>query len=85
MLTRPISRLLALHPNVQERLRTECTSLPSCQVGDVPSKEELKNMTYLQNVIHEGAYAPNFHSSSAHSETYTHIHPQFFACTPLFP
>ena len=53
-LTKPLSRLLALHPPVQKKLRTECESLPSNQAGDLPTKDELKHMTYLRKVIHEG-------------------------------
>ncbi|KAM0794362.1 cytochrome P450 [Usnea florida] len=46
-------RLLAQHPTVQHRLRAECLALPSYKAGTVPTKEELKNMRYLANVIHE--------------------------------
>ncbi|KAL6720966.1 hypothetical protein ACLMJK_000066 [Lecanora helva] len=47
-------RLLALHPKAQQRLRTECVSLSSYQAGELPTKEELKRMIYLRQVIHEG-------------------------------
>lgn len=48
------SRLLAQHPEVQQRLRAECLALPSYRTKDLPTKDELKNMKYLANVIHEG-------------------------------
>ena len=48
------SRLLARHPDVQQRLRAECLELSSYQDGDLPTKEELKGMKYLGRVIHEG-------------------------------
>lgn len=48
------SRLLAQYPEVQQRLRTECLALPSYKAKDLPTKDELKDMKYLANVIHEG-------------------------------
>ena len=49
------SRLLAQYPEVQQRLRAECMALPSSyKAKDLPTKEELKHMKYLANVIHEG-------------------------------
>ena len=48
------SRLLVQHPQVQQRLRAECLALPSYKVNNLPEKDELKNMTYLRNVIYEG-------------------------------
>ena len=50
------SRLLAQHPEVQERLRAECLALPSYKLKGLPTKDELKSMKYLANVIHEGQY-----------------------------
>ena len=50
----PQSRLLAQHPEIQQRLRDECLALPSYGAKDLPTKDELKNMKYLANVIHEG-------------------------------
>lgn len=51
-----VSRLLAQHPDIQERLREECVSLPSHTDGDLPTKDELKNMRFLNKVIKEGKY-----------------------------
>ena len=48
------SRLLAQNPEVQQRLRAECVSLPSYKENNFPEKDEIKNMKYLRNVIHEG-------------------------------
>ena len=48
------SRLLAQNPEVQQRLRAECLSLPSYKANNLPDKDEIKNMAYLKNVIHEG-------------------------------
>ena len=50
------SRLLAQHPAVQHRLRTECLALSSYTAGVLPTKDELKNMKHLANVIREGQY-----------------------------
>ena len=52
----PQSRLLAQNPEVQQRLRAECLSLPSYKAHNLPKKDELKNMSYLKNVIHEGPH-----------------------------
>lgn len=52
------SRLLAQHPEVQERLRAECLALPSYKAKELPTKDELKSMNYLASIIHEGQY-PN--------------------------
>ena len=52
----PQSRLLAQNPEVQQRLRTECLSLPSYKAHNLPEKDEIKNMSYLKNVIHEGPH-----------------------------
>ncbi len=51
------SRLLAQHLEIQQRLRAECLALPSYKAQDLPTKDELKNMKYLANVIHEGEYS----------------------------
>ena len=51
---RPASRLLARHPDVQQKLRAECQSLPCHQAGTLPTKDELKQMPYLRKVIDEG-------------------------------
>lgn len=48
------SRLLALHPAVQRELQVECLALSSHQTGGLPTKGELKNMSYLKKVINEG-------------------------------
>ena len=48
------SRLLAQNPEVQQRLRTECLSLPSYKAHNLPEKDEMKNMKYLNNIIQEG-------------------------------
>ena len=50
----PQSRLLAQNPEVQQRLRADCLSLPSHKANNLPDKDEIKNMAYLKNVIHEG-------------------------------
>ena len=50
----PKSRLLAQHPEVQQRLRAECLALSSYKSNDLPGKDELRNMKYLRNVINEG-------------------------------
>ena len=56
------SRLLAQHPEVQQRLRAECLALPSYITKDLPTKEELKKMKYLANVIHEGLLPMDMYS-----------------------
>ena len=48
------SRLLAQNPEVQQRLREECLSLPSYQAHNLPEKDEMKNLKYLNHVIQEG-------------------------------
>ena len=48
------SRLLAQNSEVQRRLRTECLSLPSYKAHNLPEKDEMKNMKYLNNIIQEG-------------------------------
>ncbi len=53
------SRLVAQHPEIQQRLRAECLALPSYKAQELPTKVELKNMKYLTNVIHEGEYFNN--------------------------
>ena len=50
------SRLLAQNPEIQQRLRAECLSLPSYKAHNLPEKDEMKNMKYLNNVIQEGQY-----------------------------
>ena len=54
MTDRNISRLLALHPEIQQKLREECKSLSSLRAGKPPMKEEFKQMNYLRYVIYEG-------------------------------
>lgn len=46
-------RLLAEHPGVQSRLREECRGIPSYAAGSLPTKDELKQMDYLEVVIRE--------------------------------
>lgn len=46
-------RLLAQRPETQQRLRAECLALPSYKAKHLPTKDELKSMKYLSNVIHE--------------------------------
>ena len=48
--------MLARHPDIQERLRDECKSLPSFRDGEAPTREELKGMEYLGRVIREGQW-----------------------------
>ena len=50
------SRLLAQHPEVQNRLRAECLALSSYKANNLPDKGELKNMKYLKDVIDEGQH-----------------------------
>ena len=47
--------MLAKHPEIQEALRKECTSISSHLTGDLPTPEELKNMKLLDNVLKEGS------------------------------
>ena len=52
----PQSRLLAQHPEVQQRLRAERLALSSYKAKDLPDEDELKNMRYLREVINEDQY-----------------------------
>jgi cytochrome P450 len=45
--------LLALYKDDQERLRSECTSLPSFKSGTLPTPTEIKGMKYLEYVLKE--------------------------------
>jgi len=48
------SRLLAQHPAVQRRLRHECSTVAP---NDSPTREDLKKMKYLHNVLREGVHS----------------------------
>ena len=67
------SRLLAQHPDVQQRLRAECLALTSYKAKDLPTKDELKNMKYLANVIHEGQYS-NDHGLKPEQNAWLMLH-----------
>lgn len=73
------SRLLAQRPETQQRLRAECLALPSYKAKHLPTKDELKSMKYLSNVIHEGQYSED-HGLSIRQTTWLMLH-----STPLVP
>ena len=63
------SRLLAEHKTVQRILRAECVDLATYAVGELPTQSEIKQMTYLDMVLREGAPFSFIHSfiySSSH-------------------
>lgn len=64
---------------VQQRLRTECLALPSYKAKELPTKNELKKMDYLANVIHEGQH-PNDHGLAHVQNAWLILH-----STPFVP